>query len=83
MIGSIVSMLAGSIGSQVLVYLKDNKALAQFERMQAEILEGWAFKIQIAIREEHRRLGISHEDHVKVMEQVQKIIKEEFDTRDL
>lgn len=76
----ILESIVAGIGTKVVEYLKDRGALIQFEKMQAEILEGWMFKIQIAIREEHQRHNVPHKVHKAVIERINAVVDKEFDT---
>lgn len=82
-ISSIVGMIAKGIGDQVVTYLKDRRAEVLFEDMQGEVLEGWMYKIKVAIRDEHRRHNVPHETHTKVMDAVEAVIQKEVDTSKL
>jgi hypothetical protein len=80
MIASIMAAVGSAIGGEVIKYLKEHAEKQQLERMQGEILEGWLYKIQVAIRDEHRRNNVPLEVHQKVMTKVEEVAREEFDT---
>ena len=82
-ISSIAAVVAKTIGTQVIDYLKTHQEEVQFEKMQGEILEGWVFKIRIAVRDEHRRQGVSLETHKAVMAKIEEVVRDEFDTTKL
>jgi hypothetical protein len=48
--------------------------------MQAEVLDGWVFKIKVAIERELHKANVDHSVYVNVMAAVNKIVKEEFET---
>lgn len=79
-LSSIVNGVANAIGGQVIGYLKEHAEAQQLERMQGEILEGWLYKIQVAIRDEHRRNNVPIEVHQAVMKKMEEVIKDEVDT---
>lgn len=78
-----LNLITGPIIDGVMAGLKEMRALKQFEDMQGEILEGWVFKIKVAVERSLREADIRHDVYVKVMESIDKIVKEEFDTRKL
>jgi len=82
-ISSMMTALGSAIGGQVIDYLKTHQEQVQFEKMQGEILEGWVFKIRIAVRDEHRRQGVSLETHKAVMAKIEEVVRDEFDTTKL
>ena len=82
-ISSIAAVVAKTIGTQVIDYLKTHQEEVQFEKMQGEILEGWVYKIRIAIRDEHRRQGVDIETHRAVMTKVEEVVRDEFDSTKL
>lgn len=83
MLTSIIASIGASIGSQVVNYLKTHKEEVQFEKMQGEILEGWVYKITVAIRDEHRRNDVPLTVHNAVMDKVMEVVKNEFDSTKL
>jgi len=80
MLTSIMASLGAAIGGQVIKYMKEHRKEQQLEIMQGEILEGWVYKIQIAVRDEHRKGGVPLETHKKVMDKIAEVVREEFDT---
>lgn len=82
-ISSIVAGIGDSIGGKVIEYLKSHQEQVQFEQMQSEILEGWVYKIRIAIRDAHQKAGVSLEVHQEVMKVVEEVVAREFDTKKL
>lgn len=82
-LSTILNTIGASIGAQVVTYLKDYQEASQFERLQGEVLEGWVYKLSIAIRDEHRRNNVPHEVHKKVMEKFNEVVAQEFDSTKL
>lgn len=80
---SILGIIIGPIVSGVLEGLQEIRAIKQFETMQAEILEGWIFKIKVEIEREARKHDLPFEAYSAIMAGIDKIVKEEFDTRQL
>lgn len=80
-LGTIGKAIGGVVAESVLDYLKTRKADQLQEAMQGEILEGWLYKLQIAIREEHRRLGVTREVHEAVIKRFWEVADKEFDTK--
>ena len=83
MLNIITNAIGGVVAKSVLDYIKQHKEEVLMENMQAEILEGWIFKLSVAIEKEHVRQGVSHEAHVAVMAKFHEVVKQEFDTRRL
>lgn len=77
---NILDVLTGPIIKGVLEGVKDMQAQQQYERMQAEILDGWVFKLKVAIERELHKANVPHQVYVDVMAAVNKIVKEEFET---
>lgn len=78
-----LSIVTGPIVDGVLKGLKEMRALKQFEAMQGEILEGWIYKIKIAVERELKAHRANHETYEAVMKAIDKVVEEEFDTRKL
>lgn len=83
MLNLITSAIGGVVARSVLDYLAKHKADVLMENMQGEILEGWVYKLKIAIQEEHIRYGVSHQVHEHVIKRIDDVVEKEFDTRKL
>lgn len=81
MISGIIAGLGAAIGKQVLAHLEDRRDRVQFELMQGEVLEGWLYKIRVAVRDELRRSDVPHYVYERVMERMDEVIEKEIDTR--
>lgn len=77
---NILSVLVDPIIKGVVSGMKELQEQKQYERMQAEILDGWVFKIKVAIERELHKANVDHKVYVDVMAAVNKIVKEEFET---
>ena len=79
----LINMIAGPIIDGVMKGIQNMNALKQFERMQGEVLEGWIFRVQIAVERELKKANVSHEVYIKVAAAIDKFVTEEFDTTKL
>lgn len=83
MISGIVAAIASSIGGQVVKYLQEHRKEQLIENMQGEILEGWAYKIEVAVRDELRRNQVPYEVYESVTKEIRKVVSDEFDSTKL
>lgn len=82
-LSSLIAGVSNAIGGQVIAYLKTHQEKVQFEKMQGEILEGWVYKIRIAVRDAHQRAGVDVATHREVMKAVEEVVEREFDSTKL
>lgn len=78
---SIIGFLVGPIINGVLKGMAEMQKAQLHEDMQAEILEGWIFKIKIAVERELKASEVTHEVYLRIMEGIDKVVEEEFDTK--
>jgi hypothetical protein len=78
---SILGIIINPIINGVLKGLAEMRALKQFEEMQAEILEGWAFKIKIAVERAAKKHNVPYEAYEEIINSINEVVEEEFDTR--
>jgi len=83
LIGAITGPIVSDVVAGVTGYLKERNELKQFEDMQAEVLEGWIFKIAIAVERELHAAGISKEVYENIMNAIKQVVEKEVDTRKL
>ena len=83
MLAGILATVGAAVGGQVIKYLQEQHKLSQFERMQSEVLEGWVYKLEIAVREGHMRNNVSPEIHKEVMKGFHRVVKKEIDSRNI
>lgn len=77
----LLSFLTGPIIDGVLKGIAEMRAIKQFEAMQAEVLEGWVFKMKVRIERALKKHDVKYEVYRSVMDSIDDVVKEEFDTR--
>jgi hypothetical protein len=73
-------MLINPIVKGVVSGIKELNEQKQYERMQAEILDGWIFKVKVAVERELHKHNADHKVYVDVVKAINKVVKEEFQT---
>lgn len=81
MLNLIFNAVGGAIAKGAVEVIKDYQKQLQVEQMQAEILEGWSYKILDSLELACKMQGIEYDKFSKIREKVEETIKEEFDNR--
>ena len=76
---ALLKPIVGSVVDGVVTGIKEAADRRQIDRMQAEVLEGWLFKLKIAVERELREKDISHEVYKEVMAAIDAVVIAEFD----
>lgn len=72
-----------SIVNGVISGVKEYNNARQIDRMQAEILDGWLFKIKVAVERKLKEGEVDYETFKSVMDAIDAVVIAEFDVGDI